>query len=108
MNTKQILGHRIKELRNTKNITQEKLAELINVESASISNIECGRNYPNLANLEKILIVLGYDFKDVFNFNHIKEKTSIKNKLIEYINQAEEKELSFLYKIITSLKEFKL
>ena len=32
----------------------------------------------------------------------------IKNKLIEYINQAEEKELSFLYKIITSLKEFKL
>lgn len=106
MDTKKILGQRIKELRKTRNITQEELAELINVEPASISNIECGRNYPNLATLEKILLELNSSFIDVFNFEHLNDVNVLKNRLINYINSANNKEIEFLYKMVVSLEEF--
>ena len=39
MNNKQLLGKRIKELRKAANFTQEKLAELIDIETGSLSGI---------------------------------------------------------------------
>ncbi len=106
MDKKKLLGQRIKELRRAKNITQEELAELINVEPASISNIECGRNYPNFATLEKTLKVLDSNFLEVFNFEHFNDNNVLKNKLINFIKNANEKEIAFLYKTVVSLKEF--
>ena len=106
MNKKKLLGQRIKELRRAKKITQEELAELINVEPASISNIECGRNYPNFTTLEKTLEVLGSNFLEVFDFEHFDNKDTLKNKLIDFINHASEKEIAFLYKTVVSLNEF--
>lgn len=106
MNKKQLLGLRIKELRKAKNITQEQLAEMADVEPASISNIECGRNYPNLSNLEKILSILNSNFTDVFNFEHLKTKSDVKNKILKYIENADNKKLEFLYKILMALNEY--
>ena len=107
MNKKKALGSRIKELRKIKNFTQEELAELVGVEPTTISNVECGRNYPNFATLEKTLEVLGSNFLEVFNFEHFDNKDTLKNKLIDFINHASEKEIAFLYKTIVSLNEFK-
>ena len=107
MNKKKLLGQRIKELRKAKNITQEELAERISVEPASISNIECGRNYPNLATLEKVLEILDSNFLEVFDFEHFDDKDILKNKLIDFIRNADEKEIAFLYKTVVSLNEFK-
>ncbi len=107
MNKKKALGLRIRELRKSKNYTQEQLAELINVEPNTISNMECGRNYPNFATLEKTLDVLGSNFLEVFNFEHFNDKNTLKNKLIDFINNADEKEIAFLYKAVVSLNEFK-
>ena len=45
-NLKIKLGQRIKSLRKNLNITQETLAELINMDITSLSKIETGRNYP--------------------------------------------------------------
>lgn len=70
MDTKKLLGKRIKELIKEKKLSQEKLAELIEVEPTTLSNIVTGRNYPLLSTLEKILEVLNVDFMDVFNFQH--------------------------------------
>ncbi|MGM9994288.1 MAG: NAD(P)H-dependent oxidoreductase [Candidatus Avigastranaerophilus sp.] len=42
MDTKKLPGKRLRELRKKKNINQEKLAELINVDPTTISNIENG------------------------------------------------------------------
>mgnify|MGYP002524140843 FL=1 len=55
MNKKELLGKRLRELRKRKGINQEKLAELINVDPTTISNIENGKNYPSLINLENLL-----------------------------------------------------
>ena len=46
MNLKQKLGKRIQELRKFQNITQEKLAEIVNMDITSLRKIETGRHSP--------------------------------------------------------------
>lgn len=48
------LGKRIKELRKSRKLTQEKLAEIVGIDVVSMSKIETGKNYPTADNLEKI------------------------------------------------------
>lgn len=102
MNKKQLLGRRLRELRKRKGINQEKLAEYINVEPATISNIENGKNYPSMINLENILNVLNVSFIDAFDFEH---KNSTDN-LIEQINQKMQENpdrVEDFYKIMIAL-----
>ncbi|EJQ42766.1 hypothetical protein IEQ_05145 [Bacillus cereus BAG6X1-2] len=42
------IGEKIKEARTQKNMTQQKLSDLLNVSRSAISNWEVGRNYPDL------------------------------------------------------------
>ena len=102
MNKKQLLGRRLRELRKRKGINQEKLAEYINVEPATISNIENDKNYPSMINLENILNVLNVSFIDAFDFEH---KNSTDN-LIEQINQKMQENpdrVEDFYKIMIAL-----
>lgn len=97
-----LLGKRLRELRKRKGINQEKLAELVNVDPATISNIENGKNYPSMINLENILTVLEISFAEAFDFEH---KNTSKN-LIKQINQLMESnpdKLEDFYKIIVAL-----
>lgn len=102
MNKKELLGKRLRELRKRKGINQEKLAELINVDPTTISNIENGKNYPSLANLENLLEVLDSSFIDAFDFEH---KDSNENLLIQ-INQKLKNnpdKIEDFYKIVIAL-----
>ena len=102
MDTKKLLGRRLKELIKQKNISQEKLAEMVNIEPAALSNIVTGRNYPLFSTLEKIIKVLGISFNDVFNFEHKNSSEDLKKQIDEMINQNPER-LSDFYKIIKAL-----
>ncbi len=42
------IGKKIKERRKLKGITQEQMAEYLDVNPSHISNIECGRSHPSL------------------------------------------------------------
>ncbi|MBR1908372.1 helix-turn-helix transcriptional regulator [bacterium] len=106
MDKKKALGQRLRELRKAKNITQEQLAEIIDVEPTSISNIECGRNYPNFANLEKLLEKLDSSFLEIFDFEHFDNTDILRDKIIEFTKNASNKEIEFLFKTISNLKEF--
>lgn len=102
MDKKQLLGKRLRELRKRKGINQEKLAEYINVEPATISNIENGKNYPSMINLENIIKVLGVTFTEVFDFEH---KNNSENLIVQ-INEklkANPDKLEDFYKIVIAL-----
>lgn len=102
MDKKKLLGKRIREIRKARGIKQEKLAELINVEPATISNIENGKNYPSMINLENILNILDSSFTDVFNFEHKDENENLIIKINEIMKNHPEKIEDF-YKIIKAL-----
>lgn len=71
MDIKKLLGKRIQEIRKSKKITQEFLAESIGIETTSMSNIERGKYYPTAENLNKILDILKISPDELFNFKHL-------------------------------------
>lgn len=77
MKIKSLLGKRIKELRKRNKLTQEKLAELIGIETVSLCNIENGKYYPSSENLEKIINILKVSPKDLFDFEHKQKDTDL-------------------------------
>ena len=86
LDIKKLLGRRIQEIRKSKNIKQELLAEKIGIETASLSNIERGKYYPTSENLNKILEVLEISPDELFEFKHL-DSTS---ELISEMNTAME------------------
>ena len=67
MGIKNLLGKRLKEIRKAKRLTQEQVAEMIGVETPSISNIENGKYYPSAENLDKIMNVMNIAPEELFN-----------------------------------------
>lgn len=105
MNLKQKLGKRIQELRKFQHITQEKLAEKINMDITSLSKIETGRNYPQPDTLEKIAAALSVDVESLFLFKKDLTKEDYLeaiNKNIDLIKNSEEK-LKILYTVTSAL-----
>jgi transcriptional regulator with XRE-family HTH domain len=68
--TRELLGARIKELRKARGLSQEQLAEQIDVDPKFISRIEVGKNAPSLETMENISRVLNMEIKDLFEFAH--------------------------------------
>ena len=102
MNNKKLLEQRLRELRKRKGINQEKLAELISVEPATISNIENGKNYPALVNLENILKVLDCSFMEAFDFEHKNENKNLIEEINNILQNNPDKVEDF-YKIVKAL-----
>ncbi len=100
MDKKKLLGRRIKEIRKAKGYTQEKLAELIDIETCSLSAIEIGRHYPSMPTVVKIAEKLDVELKNLFEFEHIKTKKEkielIKNRL----DDLSDEKIDFIYKFI--------
>lgn len=102
MNKKELLGKRLRELRKRKGINQEKLAELINVDPTTISNIENGKNYPSMINLENLLAVLDSSFLDAFDFEHKNTNTDLLTQINQKLKDNPNKIEDF-YKIVIAL-----
>ena len=103
MDNKKKLGKRIKELRKRKGYTQEKLAEMINMEQNTISVIESGRNFPTLVTLEKMANILGVELSDFFNYDAFDDIAEIKRYTDNQISAMNETELKLTYKFIRNI-----
>lgn len=102
MNKKELLGKRIRELRKRKGINQETLAELIDVDPTTISNIENGKNYPSMINLENLLNILGYSFTEAFDFEHKNNEEDLISEITKKLKSNPDK-LEDFYKIVMAL-----
>lgn len=102
MNKKELLGKRLRELRKRKGINQEKLAELVDVDPTTISNIENGKNYPSMMNLENILNVLDCSFVEAFDYEHKNSKEDLITEITKRLKNNPDK-LEDFYKIIVAL-----
>ncbi len=62
------LARKIQKLRESKGLTQEKLAEKVRVSTTYIGYVETGYKIPNLKMVYKIARALGIKVKDFFTF----------------------------------------
>ena len=97
-------GKRIKELRKSKGLTQEQVAELINIEPPNFSKIECGMHFPQPEKIEKIATVLGVEIKDLFDFEHFQQKKILLDDINTLLSQFDTKKIELVYKFVVSLK----
>ena len=102
MDTKKVLGKRIKELIKRNGFSQEQIAETIGIEPSALSNIVTGRNYPLFTTLDKLIIALGVSYNDIFDFEHLDNEKDLRNKIIEIIDNNPQK-LKELYKIAVAI-----
>ena len=99
------VGKRIKELREAQNIKQFELAEKLDIEPTNLSKIENGVYLPREDKLRKIASVLNVEIKDLFDIEHIKNRKELINSISEIINNLNDNELMFYYKVLKSHKE---
>lgn len=102
-NIKILLGKRIKEIRKSKGLTQEKLAELAGIETPSLSNIENGKNYPNNETLSKISDALNKKPFELFKFEHEQTPINLRAEISKMIQNASDDEIKLIYKIVLSI-----
>lgn len=102
------VGNKIRERRNFLKVTQENLANDINVSASFISDIENGRRKMSLETMIKISIVLktSLDYFVLDNVKDIKTKNNIKFDELKNILETvdEKKESIFLDFAINSAK----
>ena len=102
-NLKKLLGKRIKELRLARKMTQEQLAELVDIGAASLSKIEIGMYHPTGENLEKIAEALNVEPYELYIFEHHKNISDIKKDINCMIENANEETIRLIYKIFKSI-----
>ncbi len=103
MNIKKLLGKRLQEIRKSRKLTQEQVAELVGIETPSISNIEVGKYFPSAENLDKILAILDIKPVDIFTFESLAPREELIQEMLTAMNK-DEKLTRLMYKFYLSVK----
>lgn len=103
--TKQLLGARIKELRKNRGMTQDQLAERVDLATRYISLIEVGRSSPSLETIENIARALEVELKVLFDFLHLDPDAVASKGLEKSLDGISESNRQLLYRIAALMKE---
>ena len=101
------IGLKIKERRQEQGITQEYVANLLDVNPSHISNIECGRAHPSLTALIKIANILQCSVDRFiggeYSFAAEKNTASLDEKIMEKLKYFEPEKKQKVLQIIELL-----
>ncbi len=98
---KKAIGKRIQNIRKSKKLTQEKLAEMINIEPTSLSYLETGKYSPSVETLQKlseVLKVQPWEFYYVSDISDEEKREELKKAL-----DSNPKLLKIIYKFYKSV-----
>lgn len=99
------LGNRIKFLRQQKGLSQERLAEAIDIATTSLSYVETGRGFMTLTTLEKLAKVLEVELYEIFQFSTIKTNEEMYNYLISKLEviKTDDEKILMAYNLLKSI-----
>lgn len=103
MDIKKQLGEKIKRVRKTRNLTQEQLAEKIDISARNLSGIELGYYFPKAETLEKILKALNISLEEMFSNDHLQDKSELIKEINLYLNNFNQNKIEYIYKIVKFL-----
>ena len=91
---KQFLAEQIKLHRKKANLTQEELAERVDLSTQHISRIETGCYIPSLKSFFLIAQELNIDLKE-FGISYRNKTSSVRDEFLKFIYKTSDKELEF-------------
>jgi len=103
--TAELLGRRIRALRKSTNLTQERLGERSAISYKHLGAIERGEENPSLSVLQKIAKGLGVEISELFSFQHEEtDSAKLKKMIIDLVKDEKVENLKLIFKIIKSIK----
>jgi len=103
MSAEKELGKKIKELRTQMGYTQERLAELVEIDAKNLSKIENGAHSPSYKTLNKLSKILDFNLSDIGGGQNEKplSKHFYYQKSLKILNTADTtKELQNYYSVL--------
>jgi len=102
--TKKLIGARIKNLRESRKLTQEALAERMNINTVYLSNIERGMANPTLDMLIRISEGLEVEMWEVFDFGQEVSLKELRDALKKVANEiSDEAKLKTAVRILKTI-----
>ena len=100
-----IIGERLKKARIDKNMTQEKLAEQIDVSVAFLSRVERGTSHINLKRLTQICEILGVSEGSILNGVSSNSDNYLASEFNNILNSVSSDKQKLFYKIAKVISE---
>lgn len=97
-----MFGKRLRELRTARMLTQETVAELIDIKPENYSRIENGLSFPKPENIVKLSKVLNVEIAELFQFEHLNDYDKILEAIIGKLKTDKESTV-ITYKFLKSL-----
>ena len=100
-----LIGERIKQERKRKNMTQEILAEKLNVSIGYVSQVERGITKISLDLLGAISTILNCDVASLISESAIRSNDYMMTEMIEAIKKLDDKKRKYIFEIIKITNE---
>lgn len=96
---KELFSKRVKELRKSKHLTQEQLAEIVGIDTRNLIKIENAETFPRIQTFEKLLEALDVTPCEIFRYDHLNNTEILRNKIIEKLKSDDEL-VKLIYKML--------
>lgn len=100
---KEQFAKNLKIIRKSRKLTQEQLAEIVNVDFRYISFLENAKSFPSCDLIEKLSKALNVNYTDLFMDEENMSREQIKKQLIETIELLDNKNLNILLNLAKDL-----
>ena len=105
MSVKQEFGKKIKRMRINRGMTQEELAEAIDLSQRAMSGIETGENFVSAETIDKLVKALDTTLEELFSTDHLKLSTELRQEIDKKLDclKNDNEKLVVVYNVIKSL-----
>lgn len=92
-------------MRLNRGLTQEQLAEAVDVSQRTLSGIEIGENFVTAETLDKLISALNTTSEELFATNHLKNQEELVDEIIQNIHSiaTNPSKLDILYNVTKCL-----
>ena len=94
-----IIGERLKKARQSKNLTQENLAEKLDVSVAFLIRIERGSSHINLKRLNQICDIFDFSEGQILNGSSGNSKNYLNSEFTELLKNSSSEQQKLIYRI---------
>lgn len=105
MGIKQEFGKKIKRMRINRGLTQEELAEAVNLSQRAMSGIETGENFVSAETIDNLVKALDTTVEELFATDHLKVGDELRQEIDEKLDilNDDPSKLVIVYKVVKSL-----
>lgn len=106
MTLKKLFGKQLKAIRESRGLTQQEFAELVNLQPNTVGQIEIGYRAASFETIEKIVKNLKIDYCDLFDFKELQSDERLAKTIIKLTQNLDKKSKNFVIAYLEQFNEY--